>query len=47
MYHLQEMGYDPANVKSVGISNQRETTIVWDKYTGNETTVFVENSKKN
>nr|AGB51852.1 glycerol kinase [Artemia sinica] len=34
MYHLQEMGYDPANVKSVGISNQRETTIVWDKFTG-------------
>ena len=25
---------DPADIKAVGITNQRETTIVWDKNTG-------------
>jgi glycerol kinase len=27
-------GHSPANVKAVGITNQRETSIVWDKFTG-------------
>lgn len=25
---------DPADIKAVGITNQRETTVVWDKRTG-------------
>ena len=25
---------DPGDIKAVGITNQRETTIVWDKTTG-------------
>lgn len=25
---------NPADIKAVGITNQRETTIVWDKITG-------------
>ncbi|KAJ8034355.1 Glycerol kinase 3 [Holothuria leucospilota] len=31
---LREMNIDPANIKAIGITNQRETTIVWDKKTG-------------
>eukprot|EP00794_Sanderia_malayensis_P019091 gene19091-21007_t len=27
-------GFDPSQIKAVGITNQRETTIVWDKNTG-------------
>lgn len=28
------MGHDVKDIKSVGITNQRETTLVWDKHTG-------------
>ncbi|PIK57667.1 putative glycerol kinase, partial [Apostichopus japonicus] len=31
---LKEMNIDPSNIKAIGITNQRETTIVWDKTTG-------------
>ncbi|PHH65994.1 hypothetical protein CDD81_942 [Ophiocordyceps australis] len=27
-------GYDPANISSVGLTNQRETVVLWDKETG-------------
>ncbi|MBQ5866496.1 MAG: glycerol kinase, partial [Oscillospiraceae bacterium] len=28
------LGISPADIAAIGITNQRETTIVWDKYTG-------------
>jgi hypothetical protein len=28
------MGFSPKQIKAVGITNQRETTVVWDKETG-------------
>ncbi|XP_071842402.1 glycerol kinase-like isoform X2 [Apostichopus japonicus] len=31
---LKEMNIDPSNIKAIGITNQRETTIVWDKTSG-------------
>ncbi|XP_003898762.1 glycerol kinase 2 [Papio anubis] len=31
---LDEMNVDISNIKAVGISNQRETTVIWDKLTG-------------
>mmetsp|Transcript_26375 Transcript_26375/g.80054 ORF Transcript_26375/g.80054 Transcript_26375/m.80054 type:complete len:533 (-) Transcript_26375:305-1903(-) len=31
---LTAAGYSPSDVVSIGITNQRETTVVWDKYTG-------------
>lgn len=31
---LREFGIDPANVKAIGVTNQRETTVVWNKFTG-------------
>jgi hypothetical protein len=31
---LAEQGYAASDVVSVGITNQRETTVVWDKHTG-------------
>uniref|UniRef100_A0A0D9S9P7 glycerol kinase n=1 Tax=Chlorocebus sabaeus TaxID=60711 RepID=A0A0D9S9P7_CHLSB len=31
---LEEMNIDISNIKAVGISNQRETTVIWDKLTG-------------
>jgi glycerol kinase len=27
-------GYSVSDIKAVGITNQRETTVVWDKFTG-------------
>ncbi|XP_076338426.1 glycerol kinase 3-like isoform X1 [Tachypleus tridentatus] len=32
--NLERLEIDPSDIKAVGVSNQRETTIVWDKYTG-------------
>lgn len=34
MYIHRSLEIDPADIKAVGITNQRETTIVWDKTTG-------------
>ncbi|TCP59492.1 glycerol kinase [Tumebacillus sp. BK434] len=31
---LQKAGVSPAEVRAVGITNQRETTVIWDKATG-------------
>ncbi len=31
---LASGGFDPAEIKAIGITNQRETTIIWDKTTG-------------
>lgn len=31
---LAQSGVDPAQVAAIGITNQRETTIVWDRETG-------------
>ena len=31
---LAQSGVDPADIAAIGITNQRETTIVWDKETG-------------
>ncbi|XP_077986009.1 glycerol kinase-like isoform X1 [Glandiceps talaboti] len=32
--NLKDLNIDPFNIKAVGITNQRETTVVWDKTTG-------------
>lgn len=29
-----DKGYSPKAIRSIGITNQRETTVVWDKFTG-------------
>ncbi|GAA93942.1 hypothetical protein E5Q_00588 [Mixia osmundae IAM 14324] len=31
---LEERGYSKSNIKGIGITNQRETTVVWSKMTG-------------
>ncbi|XP_041127944.1 glycerol kinase-like isoform X3 [Polyodon spathula] len=31
---LTQLGIDISNIKAIGVSNQRETTVVWDKITG-------------
>ncbi|XP_063241536.1 glycerol kinase 3-like [Bacillus rossius redtenbacheri] len=32
--NLRQLDIDPADIKAVGITNQRETTILWDPHTG-------------
>ncbi|XP_071806596.1 glycerol kinase-like isoform X1 [Asterias amurensis] len=32
--NLQKMNIDPINIKAIGITNQRESTVVWDRITG-------------
>lgn len=32
--NLKSLEVDPADIKAIGVCNQRETTIVWDKLTG-------------
>ncbi|KAK3995886.1 FGGY family of carbohydrate kinase [Cladorrhinum sp. PSN332] len=34
MKKFAELGYSKDNIRSIGITNQRETTVVWDKITG-------------
>lgn len=31
---MENLGITAANIAAIGITNQRETTVVWDKYTG-------------
>lgn len=31
---IEQAGADPAEIAAIGIANQRETTIVWDRHTG-------------
>jgi glycerol kinase len=32
--YLEQMGLDHKNIKAIGLTNHRETTILWDKITG-------------
>jgi glycerol kinase len=32
--NLKNFDIDPRDIKAIGVCNQRETTIVWDKLTG-------------
>lgn len=32
--NLKHLDIDPSDILAVGIANQRETVIVWDKFTG-------------
>jgi glycerol kinase len=32
--NLHKLDIDPADIVAIGITNQRETVVVWDKYTG-------------
>jgi sugar (pentulose or hexulose) kinase len=32
--NLKSLDVDPGDIKAIGVCNQRETTIVWDKLTG-------------
>ena len=32
--NLTHLDIDPSDIHAIGITNQRETVIVWDKYTG-------------
>jgi hypothetical protein len=32
--NMKKLGVDPGDIKAVGITNQRETIIAWDKLTG-------------
>lgn len=34
MAQFRDKGYSAKNIRSIGITNQRETTVVWDKTTG-------------
>lgn len=34
MAQFTDKGYSPKDIRSIGITNQRETTVVWDKTTG-------------
>lgn len=34
MAKLEALGYAASDIKAVGITNQRETTLVWDRITG-------------
>lgn len=34
MQQFREKGFSAKNIRSIGITNQRETTVVWDKNTG-------------
>lgn len=31
---LKQFEIDPSNIKAIGVTNQRETTVLWNKYTG-------------
>lgn len=32
--NMKRLGLDPNDIKAMGITNQRETIIAWDKHTG-------------
>lgn len=32
--NLRKLGVDPGEIKAIGITNQRETIVVWDKLSG-------------
>lgn len=38
---LSDINIDISDIKCVGVTNQRESTIIWDKYTGNSKINFI------
>jgi len=32
--NLQKLDIDPSHIVAIGITNQRETVVIWDRYTG-------------
>jgi glycerol kinase len=40
--NLEAMGISKNEIKSIGIANQRETSIVWDKETGKRKSIMLE-----
>lgn len=34
VFNLKQLRIDPADIVAIGITNQRETTVVWDSVTG-------------
>lgn len=34
VYNLRQLTIDPSDIVALGITNQRETTVVWDSVTG-------------
>lgn len=34
IYNLKKLDIDPKDIVAIGITNQRETTVLWDKLTG-------------
>lgn len=38
---LIEIGGSPSDIVAIGITNQRESTIVWDKLTGKSKNIYV------
>lgn len=34
IFNLRQLTIDPTDIVAVGITNQRETTVVWDSITG-------------
>ena len=34
VFNLRQLTIDPADIVAIGITNQRETTVVWDSVTG-------------
>jgi len=34
VFNLRQLTIDPADIVAIGVTNQRETTVVWDSVTG-------------
>lgn len=34
VFNLKQLTIDPSDIVAIGITNQRETTVVWDSVTG-------------
>ena len=34
VFNLRQLTIDPSDIVAIGITNQRETTVVWDSITG-------------
>jgi len=32
--NMKKLGFNPKDIKAIGITNQRETVIAWDKLSG-------------
>ena len=40
-HKLAQLDIELSQIKCIGITNERESTVVWDKYTGNQYFVFI------